>query len=68
MATTRKQVAFDLDSNALKAYYPSEHWQSAYEKIKQHMLKAGFEWQQGSVYISKAAMTAPLPISEKNTV
>jgi virulence-associated protein VapD len=61
MAGTRKQIAFDLDTNALKIYYPAEHWQSAYDKIKRHMAKYGFEWKQGSVYHSKSAMNDSVP-------
>ena len=56
MATGRKQVAFDLDTNALKKYYPSDSWNSAYDVIKRHMLNNGFSWQQGSVYISDSPM------------
>ena len=52
----RKQVAFDLDTSALKVYYPSDHWRYAYEVIKAHMRKHGFSWQQGSVYISEYPM------------
>jgi virulence-associated protein VapD len=56
MATGRKQVTFDLDTNALKIYYPSESWNGAYDIIKRHMLKNGFSWQQGSVYVSDSPM------------
>lgn len=49
----RKQISFDLDTNALKLYYPSPSYNNAYEVIKRHMLKNGFYWLQGSVYISK---------------
>jgi len=58
MAAGRKQVAFDLDTNALKDYYPSENSNNAYEAIKRHMLKNGFLWQQGSVYVSQKPMTS----------
>ena len=50
---TRKQIAFDLDTKQLEIYYPKRHWQSAYDDIKNFMKKNGFEWRQGSVYISK---------------
>ena len=53
---TRKQIAFDLDTNALKIYYPSESWNNAYDVIKQHMENNGFKWQQGSVYVSQKPM------------
>lgn len=58
MAETRKQIAFDLDTKALETYYPSESWNNAYEVIKRHMLKNGFSWLQGSVYISKKPVTS----------
>ena len=57
MAAGRKLVTFDLDTKALEDYYPTASWQNAYEVIKRHMLKNGFSWPQGSVYISKASMT-----------
>lgn len=56
MPMSRKQVAFDLDTNALKLYYPTESWHGAYEVIKRHMTANGFLWQQGSVYVSKKAL------------
>lgn len=58
MAGSRKQIAFDLDTNALKMYYPSESWNNAYDVIKRHMLRYGFVWLQGSVYISKKPMNS----------
>lgn len=58
MATTRKQIAFDLDTNALKAYYPSEGWNHAYDVIQRHMEKRGFKHLQGSVYVSKEAISS----------
>ncbi|MCL2591970.1 MAG: hypothetical protein FWD82_01270 [Defluviitaleaceae bacterium] len=57
MSSGRKQVAFDLDTKALEEYYPSKSWNEAYEVIKRHMLKYGFLWQQGSVYVSEKSMT-----------
>lgn len=44
MGTTRKQITFDLDTNALKIYYPSENWNNAYEIIRKHMTSNGFKW------------------------
>jgi virulence-associated protein VapD len=59
MATKkRKQIAFDLDTVALKMYYPGNHWQHAYDDIKRHMTQNGFQWQQGSVYVSKVPLYA----------
>lgn len=56
MANTRKQISFDLDTNALKIYYPSESWNNAYEVIRNHMTVNGFRWLQGSVYVSDKPM------------
>lgn len=58
MANTRKQIAFDLDTKALKVYYPSESWNNAYDVIRRHMEKNGFHWLQGSVYVSDKAMSS----------
>ncbi len=58
MAKYRKQIAFDLDTKALKKYYPGGSWNNSYEIIKRHMLKNGFSWLQGSVYISNEPMTS----------
>ncbi len=55
MAKGRKQIAFDLDTNSLKIYYPDEHWQNAYRDIRNFMNSNDFQWAQGSVYTSKAA-------------
>ena len=64
MATTRKQIVFDLDTNALQRYYPTENWRNAYEIIKRHMRVNDFEWQQGSVYVSEK----PLPAREVSQI
>lgn len=53
----RKQIAFDLDTKMLEKYYPTENWRKAYEDIKDHMKDNGFQWQQGSVYVSVKSMT-----------
>lgn len=53
MGNTRKQIAFDLNTNALKIYYPTESWNNAYEVIRKHMTENGFRWLQGSVYVSE---------------
>ena len=57
MARGRKQVSFDLDTNMLKEYYPNHNWRKAYDNIKVFMIGEGFQWQQGSVYISIGALT-----------
>ena len=58
MAKGRKQVAFDLDTNALQVYYPLDNWKYAYEIIRRHMTKNKFTWMQGSVYVSKQPITS----------
>lgn len=58
MTKMRKQIAFDLDTKALEIYYPSAHWRSSYEIIKKHMLRNGFNWLQGSVYVSVKPMSS----------
>jgi len=58
MATTRKQIAFDLDTKALQTHYPTFNWRDAYERIKRHMKNYDFQWQQGSVYTSIKPMKA----------
>ena len=62
MAHGRKQIAFDLDTKELERYYPRSHWRSAYKDIKSFMKDNRFEWEQGSVYISKGPMN-PLQIN-----
>lgn len=52
---TRKQVSFDLDTKALQKYFPEENWRKAYDVIKKYMKQNGFDWQQGSVYVSKSS-------------
>lgn len=57
MPSGRKQIAFDLDTHQLKKYYPTENWQTAYHDIRRIMKLNGFEWRQGSTYISKNSMS-----------
>lgn len=57
MSESRKQISFDLETSKLKKYYPKERWQSAYYDIRRFMQKNGFEWQQGSVYISEERLS-----------
>ena len=58
MATGRKQITFDLDTAALKLYYPTDSWNNAYDVIKRHMIKNDFSWLQGSVYVSNKPITS----------
>lgn len=48
-----KVIGFDLDTIALRTYYPYANWRKAYEDIKSYMIKKNFIWQQGSIYISQ---------------
>lgn len=58
MAGSRKQVAFDPDTKALEKYYPTPSWNNAYDVIKRYMLRNGFSWLQGSVYVSDRPMSS----------
>lgn len=53
----KRFLSFDMDTNELKKYYPTDNWRNAYEDVKKHMQKNGFEWLQGSSYISKKAIS-----------
>lgn len=64
METSRKQITFDLNQEALETHYPrSERAQSeyyyrkAYQDIRRFMGDDGFVWQQNSVYVSDGPMT-----------
>ena len=59
MKGTRKEIAFDLDTKQLQKYYPGQDWRKAYADIKKYMLKNGFSWRQGSVYVSDGLWTNP---------
>ncbi|RRD31709.1 virulence associated protein VapD [Fusobacterium nucleatum] len=51
-------IAFDLKIEDLKKSY-GEPYNRAYDEIRQELEMLGFEWTQGSVYIS---------VEEKNTL
>lgn len=44
-------IAFDLKIDELKKHY-GEPYNKAYDEIRQELEQIGFEWTQGSVYIS----------------
>ena len=44
-------IAFDLKIAELKKNY-GEPYNGAYQEINEELKKAGFEWTQGSVYLS----------------
>lgn len=50
---TTKAVNFDLDTKALKIYYPRKHYRQAYRDIRKFMLDNGFTHRQWSGYNSK---------------
>lgn len=58
MPSGRKQITFDLDTQQLKKYYPTDSWQNAYYDIRMIMKSNGFEWQQGSTYTSKKGVSS----------
>lgn len=43
-------LAFDLDTEQLKASYEGGSWNNAYFDIRRELESRGFRWQQGSVY------------------
>lgn len=46
-------IAFDLKIEELKKHY-GEPYNKAYDEVRQELENLGFEWTQGSVYMSKA--------------
>lgn len=46
-------IAFDLEISKLKTHY-GEPYNGAYFEIQAELEKLGFEWTQGSVYLSSA--------------
>ena len=51
MSLARKAINFDLSTNELKKHF--NNTAEAYNKIKEFMLKNGFEHRQYSGYVSK---------------
>lgn len=47
-----KAINFDLDTNALKLYYPGKEYNKAYYDIRRFMEQNGFSHRQGSGYRS----------------
>jgi virulence-associated protein VapD len=50
-------IAFDLDTELLKATYTHAAWNNAYADIRQTLVAHGFEWRQGSVYFGNESVT-----------
>lgn len=53
---TRKQIAFDIDTNIAKEILGG-NYRKIYENIRKYLEKNGFEHLQGSVYVSKEALS-----------
>ncbi|MBR1421845.1 MAG: hypothetical protein IJ571_00170 [Ruminococcus sp.] len=64
MGTQIKAINFDLDTNALKEFYPGKDYRQAYKDIKSFMLKNGFEHRQWSGYLS----IKPMSMSEVSQI
>lgn len=56
-AKHRKAINFDLDTHALKEYYPKPDYRGAYKDLKAFFSKHGFTHRQGSGYVSERALT-----------
>lgn len=52
-----KAINFDLDTKALKVYYPGKSYRQAYKDIKKFMLNNGFSHRQWSGYTSNEKMS-----------
>lgn len=50
-------IAFDLKVEELKKHY-GDPYNKAYDEIRQELENLGFEWTQGSVYMSKTESNA----------
>ncbi len=53
-------IAFDLDTDVLKATYHNPSWQNAYEDIRRVLSRYDFSRQQGSVYFGDAEKVDPV--------
>ena len=49
----RKQLTFDIDTKTLEIYYPKANWRHGYDDIRGFLKREGFEWCEGTVYVSK---------------
>src|SRR5437773_10667696 len=50
-------IAFDMDSEALRANY-GDPYNNAYLEIRRVLQRHGFAWQQGSVYFGGESVTS----------
>ncbi len=53
----RKGINFDLNTQALKEYYPKGDWHNAYADVRDFFEANGFEHIQGSGYHSVEAIS-----------
>ncbi len=53
----KKFISFDLDTRALKQYYPGKHYRKAYRDIAKYMKNDGFDHSEWSGYFSKKPMS-----------
>ena len=65
MGTSRKQITFDLNQEALRQWYPHQestadpqYYKRAYKDIQRFMSGNGFERRQRSVYVYTEEMSA----------
>lgn len=50
-------IAFDMDTNCLQDEYPGKNYSQAYYEVGKIIAEYGFDWKQGSLYISKEGAT-----------
>ena len=60
----RKGINFDLNTQALKEYYPKGDWHNAYADVRDFFEANGFEHIQGSGYHSVEAMSEAKAMAE----
>lgn len=67
--SSRKEFTFDLDTKALRKYYPNKNWRNAYNDIRAFMKKENFIHRQGSCYnsINKLQINQVVTISKRLT-
>ena len=63
----RKQLTFDIDTKTLEIYYPKANWRHGYDDIRGYLKREGFEWCEGTVYVSSFSILTVLsaPIIRK---
>lgn len=55
MASSKREISFDLDTNALSKYY--DNISMAYSDLRNEFERVGFIHRQGSVYNSKRCLS-----------